>query len=1179
MKSLPIRSWAASLMALCFACSCASGDAAAVQATALLCEYRENPLGIDVVAPRLSWRSEDGGRRSEVRGVRQAAYQILVASSAELLARDEGDLWDSGKVESDQSLQIEYAGVPLESRMLCHWKVRVWTDSALNPDPRPLNPSSWSAPALWTMGLLEPDDWSAQWIGYDAAYDLSEEEQADDRLLNIGGLGWVQIPGAHGRESVDTGFRRLVELPADRALRRAVLVLYAFHYCEASVNGTPVGTAAFWEQTSRLDVTDALRAGDNVVSLVVEQTDPHRPAVIGRLVMQFEAGPDVIVPVDQTWKVSQDLPAGWDGLDFDDSAWPAAERLGGQPWNGPPPVADLKRLPAPYLRRGFDVDQPVRRATVYVTALGTYELRLNGERVSEDVFAPGWTDFHQRVHYQTYDVTHQVRQGDNVIGAILGDGWYASNLAHLARRKIYGGNPRLLVQLEIERADGRVQTVVSDGDWKAAYGPIRHADLQIGCEYDARLEMPGWDRTGFDAGAWAPVIAGTQEPQRMDVTSRLAAAVQADRIDLQVTNDTMGGDPVQGVQKVLVVSYERDGEAGEVTVGENQRLRLEGPGLKILHAAYGRPSPGRNPFRLQASLVEPSRVINELPAVRLTEPRPGRWTFDLGQNMVGWVRLKVRGEPGQRITLRHGEMLNADGTVYTAALRSCPATDFFILAGEGEEVLEPYFTFHGFQYLEITGLTSPPELEDVTGIVVHTPMRRTGHFESSHALLNQLYSNIIWGQKGNFLEVPTDCPQRDERMGWTGDTQFFAPTALYNFDGAAFYTRWLENCEDGQYPDGAFPHVIPRIHEGGGATGWGDAALICTHLMYRAYADTRIIEERFAAMERYMDWLAVRVNAEGITHVGGFGDWLNAGSSAPAPVMDTAYHAYLARIMSEMAAAIGRDEDAARYARRHEEVKAAFVRAFFNPDGSLKNCGQTGYALAFTMDLVPEELRAQAAEQYVESVRRHNWHLGTGFIGTPRLLPGLNRAGRDDVAYRLLLTDTYPSWLFPVKNGATTMWERWNGWTPDQGFGPVQMNSFNHYAFGAVGEYLYGGVGGIQATSPGYKTILIRPAVPGTDWDERTVELNWANTSFDSPHGPIVSHWRLDGEALTMEIEIPVNTTAEVHVPAQADAAVNESGRPAAEAPGVTFLRMENGAAVYAVGSGVYAFHRAPADF
>jgi len=373
----------------------------------------------------------------------------------------------------------------------------------------------------------------------------------------------------------------------------------------------------------------------------------------------------------------------------------------------------------------------------------------------------------------------------------------------------------------------------------------------------------------------------------------------------------------------------------------------------------------------------------------------------------------------------------------------------------------------------------------------------------------------------------------------------------------------LTTCEDNQKADGTFPHVVPDIMGGGGATAWGDAALLCTYNVYRAYGDTRLVAERFAALDRYMQWLATKTT-NGISKVGGFGDWLNAGGGAKSEAIDTAYHAYLAQIMSEMARAIGRSDDAARYAQRHDVVKAAFGREFLQADGSLKECSQTGYALAFSMNLLPADLRDKAAAKFVNEIKRFDWHLATGFIGTPRLLPALNAAGRNDVAYRLLMTDTYPSWLFPVKNGATTMWERWNGWTPDKGFGDIGMNSYNHYAFGAVGEYLYGGVGGIEAASPGYKTIMIQPAIGEG--------LTWANTSFDSMHGRIVSNWKREGQKLTMEVTIPANTTAIVHVPAKDAAVVTESGKSADQAKGVKFLRMENGAAVYAIGSGTYRF-------
>ncbi|MEI8342592.1 MAG: family 78 glycoside hydrolase catalytic domain, partial [Verrucomicrobiota bacterium] len=690
-----------------------------------------------------------------------------------------------------------------------------------------------------------------------------------------------------------------------------------------------------------------------------------------------------------------------------------------------------------------------------------------------------------------YDVTRLITPGNNAVGAILGDGWYASSLAHYDRRNMYnGGHPRFLLQLELELADGTIQRVCSDSSWKTAFGPLRHAELLIGCEFDARLAMPGWDRTGFNEQAWNPVL---------------------------VSGDLTKGKKDSGVERVL-----------------------------------------------QASNAEPSRILEELPARSVSEPRPGCWTFDLGQNMVGWVRLKVRGPAGRRITLRHAEMINADGTIYTAALRSCPAADFYILSGKGEEIFEPFGTFHGFRYVEVRGLDAKPELSAVTGLVVHTPMDRTGSFECSNPLLNQLYSNLIWGQKGNYLEVPTDCPQRDERMGWTGDTQFFAPTAAYNFNVANFFTRWLQNSRDDQNADGSFPPTIPGIYGGAGATAWSDAPILCTYNIYRNYGDTRLIADQYESMERYMKWLDGKTK-DGISTVGGFGDWLNAGGGAKKEVMDTAYHAYLSQIMAEMARAIGRDEDAVRYTNQCDEIRKAFVREFLQPDGSIKESSQTGYALAFAMDLLPAEMREKSADKFVQEIKRFNDHLATGFIGTPRLLPALSKAGRDDVAYKLLLTDTYPSWLFPVKNGATTMWERWNGWTPDKGFGDISMNSFNHYAFGAVGEYLYGYVGGIQPVSPGYKTIKIRPVIGAG--------VTWAKTAFESPYGRIATAWKVEASGLQLDVMIPPNTTATVYVPATSNAGITESKTPVAQAKNVTFLRQEAGVAVYAVGSGTYRFH------
>ena len=545
-------------------------------------------------------------------------------------------------------------------------------------------------------------------------------------------------------------------------------------------------------------------------------------------------------------------------------------------------------------------------------------------------------------------------------------------------------------------------------------------------------------------------------------------------------------------------------------------------------------------------------------------PSPGCYTFDLGQNMVGWVQLNISGHIGERITVRHGEMLNPDGTVYTANLRGANATDFYVFGTNGSVVFQPRFTFHGFRYVELRGLSVPPTLSSVTGIVVHSDIPPTGAFACSSSLVNQLYRNILWGQKGNYLEVPTDCPQRDERMGWTGDTEFFVPTAAYNFDVQSFFRRHLVTlCEDSQEPNGAFANVAPDLAAGSAAAAWGDAGWICPDTMYHMYGDTNVITDHYASFQRYGQFLTNNaVNYVVASLPGDFGDWVNLGGGASSAVIDTAFYAYYAQAMSEMALAIGRNADAASYAALHSNIVSAFG-GFFNADGSFKDASnQTGYALAFTLNLVPSGLRAQAAQKFAATIAQFNQHLATGFIGTPRLLPALHAAGRDDLAYTLLLQQSYPSWLYQVGLGATTMWERWDGWTPGSGFQTIGMNSFNHYAFGAVGQYLYSMIGGINPATPGFQTILIQP-VTG-------VGLSWANTSFNSTHGLISTAWTNVGGTFNLSVVIPPNTSAQVYVPTTNASTITESGVPATNSPGVTYLGFSNGCAMFAVGSGQY---------
>ncbi len=1121
----------------------------------LRCDQRTNPLGLDNPNPRLSWQLQGSGA---ARGEVQTAYQIQAGSAA-----DTADLWDSGKVISDQTFDIIYGGQPLTSGQLCFWRVRAYDGSN--------NVSAWSAPAQWSMGLLTRTNWTAQWIGYDAAYNLTPQQSANNALFNTSGLSWIRFPVGQSQAGVESSLlRKQITLPSYPAVTNAVLALYADNICTAFVNGQPMTNSAMrWEATARINVTPWLHAGTNLFALDATNTDVQEPAsVIGQLVVQFASGSVSNYPIDTTWKAAQAASSNWAQTNFNDSSWTTPESTG-TPW-GTPALNDVPRVPAPYLRKDFTITQTVTRATVYVTALGAYELHLNGQKVGNDVLTPGWTDFAKRVYYQAYDVTALLQPGANCIGAILGDGWYASDLGYLGRRLNYGGTPRLLAQLVVQLADGSTQTIVSDGSWKASYGPILYGDLLIGSGYDARMEIPGWDTTNF-SNTWSAVATGLNAAAvgYTNVTALVAGFVTNNQLNIIANNATLGGDPAYGIVKTLQIIYRLgNGSNQTASFAEDSTVSLgtSGQTLTIIQALYGDASrfPGNGGLQVQAAVTEASRSLETVAAVNLGQPAPGCYTFDLGQNMVGWVRLNISGHVGDRITIRHGEMLNPNGTIYAANLRGANSTDFYTFATNGSVVYEPRFTFHGFRYVELRGLSVPPTINSVTGVVVHSDLPPAGSFLCSSPLVNQLYSNIIWGQKGNYLEVPTDCPQRDERLGWTGDTEFFVPTAAYNFDVQSFFHRHLVTlCEDSQHGDGSFANVAPDVGAGGGAAAWGDAAWICTDVMYRSYGDTNVITDHYASFQKYGQFLNNHATNFTIPSLpGDFGDWLNLGGGASPIVVDTAFYAYYAQAMSEMASAIGRTNDAATYAALSANIAGAFAN-FFNADGAFADgSSQTGYALALTLNLVPDNLRAHVTQQLANSIAQFGNHLATGFIGTPRLLLALHLAGRDDLAYTLLMQQTYPSWLYQVNLGATTMWERWDGWTPGGGFQSVGMNSFNHYAFGSVGQYLYSVVGGINSGSPGYKFIIIQP-VP-------KLGLTWANASYNSIRGPISTAWTNTGNTFNLSVAIPPNTMAQVFVPTTNAVAITESGVPAAGAAGVTYLGISNGCALYSVGSGSY---------
>lgn len=766
-------------------------------------------------------------------------------------------------------------------------------------------------------------------------------------------------------------------------------------------------------------------------------------------------------------------------------------------WITPTLLEDFtKSNPAPLLRRTFEVARTVARARLYATAMGLYELELNGRRVGENYFTPGWTAYDFRYQYQTYDVTDQIQPGENCLGALLGDGWFRGRLAWGEGRNIYGKQLALLAQLVITYTDGSHEVLGTDDHWKAATGAILASDIYDGENYDARLERPGWSRPGYDDKEWEGVA----------FLSPPAA-----------------------------------------------RLVASGP---------------------------PVRRIEEIKPVKLIKTPAGETVLDMGQNMVGWVRFRLTAPAGTTITLRHAEMLDKAGNLYTENLRKAQETIRYTSRGDGLETFEPHFTFQGFRYVAISGWPGEPGLDAFTGVVVHSQITPTGTFACSDPLINQLQHNIVWGQKGNFVDIPTDCPQRDERLGWTGDTQVFSPTACFNFDSAAFYTKWLKDLALDQQDDGAVPYVIPdalahRQRKGeSAATGWADSALIVPWTVYLSYGDRRILEQQYDSMKAWVEYMRRAAGDRYIWNTGGhFGDWLAFATTDPSypgattdkDLLQTAYFARSTEILQQTALVLGKKEDAAGYTELLGKIKAAFLKEFVTPNARLASNTQTAYALALAFDLLPESMRKQAAERLANDVRKFK-HLTTGFLGTPVLCKALSDYGYLDEAYLLLNRREYPSWLYPVTQGATTIWERWDGQKPDGTFQNKGMNSFNHYAYGAIGEWLYRVVAGIEIDprQPGYKHILIQPQPGGG--------LTCANASVHSMYGRVASSWELKDGRMILQVEIPANTSATVWLPHAKLEQITESGRPLRAARGVSAVQQAGQAVTADLGSGSYLF-------
>ncbi|HEC01929.1 MAG TPA: alfa-L-rhamnosidase [Phycisphaerales bacterium] len=780
--------------------------------------------------------------------------------------------------------------------------------------------------------------------------------------------------------------------------------------------------------------------------------------------------------------------------------------------------------PARYYRKPFDSAPAVSRATVYATALGVYELSINGQPVTEQMFTPGWSDYRQRVYYNTFDVTERIRKGQNVLAATVADGWYSGYLGfgllvgygpNKCGRYFYGKTPALRIQLEIEYTDGTAKTVVTDKSWKTSEGPIRESDMLMGEVYDARLEMPGWDKTGFDDRQWETAI------------------------------------PARENGSLKAPYYDKAGHR-EVELGFIE------------------------PEVVQSYSSVPVRPIGTIRPVAITEPDPGVYIFDMGQNFSGIVELTVRGKRGTKVQIRHGEMLHRDGTLMTENLRKARATDTYILRGGETETWRPKFTFHGFQFVEITGLPKKPTLDTIKGIVIHSDTPLTSSFECSDPMVNQLFSNIVWTQRSNFLEVPTDCPQRDERLGWTGDAQAYVRSATYNADVAAFFTKWEKDLVESQRDNGAYPAYAPFPMQHGPrgkayGTAWMDAGVICPYTIYKIYGDTRMIERNYESMTRFMNFRKeVSPNFQGVFVGNDWGDWL-ALNKTPIEYIDSVYFAYTSDLMAEMANAIGKTADGKKYANWGKQIRAFFNKNYVNDDGSLAVNTQTAYALALFVNMLPPQKRMPAGQHLAKLIKDNDNLMSTGFIGTRPLLPVLTATGHHDLAVRLLQNRRYPSWGFEVANGATTIWERWNSYTKENGF-VAGMNSFSHYSFGAVCEWMFQSLAGIDTNGAGYKHIILRPGPPSADSNPDNEPINWVKAEYDSIRGRIRSSWKKTTSRFEYNVTIPANTTGILYLPADKASNVIESGMKLSRAQGVEILSEKEGLIEIELASGSYHF-------